>query len=104
VKQTIGALRAGGVQIVSEQIPVIPAAPRLGLGPEETNTNADNEERMQEAIKSVKLAVKKLRQEHDWDTLNTRQKIRLLQQETRAARGTAISSQTLYREWIKDLW
>lgn len=53
--------------------------------------------RMEESIRLVEEVVEILRGRTDWDTLNVRQKIRLLKEETLKIRGTAISSQTLYR-------
>lgn len=102
VQQTINALKAGGVSIPSQTVKTYSA--RSGEGAKLANERMTNEERIQEAIAVVQAAVKKLRKQHDWDSLSVKQKIKLLQDETRAAKGTAISSQTLYREWIRDLW
>lgn len=75
-----------------------------GGGSRAVNANRNNEERMDESIALVTAAVDALKKLYDWDSLGARAKIRLLQIETLNMRGAEISSQTLYQEWIKDIW
>jgi biotin operon repressor len=104
VQQTINALKAGSVSIPSQTVKTYSVRGGDGIGAARANEKRTNDERVDEAIAVVEAAVSKLCQVHDWDTLPVRQKIKLLQAETKTARGTAISTQTLYREWIRDLW
>lgn len=76
-----------------------------GQGNEATNEGRSNDERIEESIRAIEDAVIALKQKHpDWDSLGVREKIDLLKAETLKQRGAAISSQTLYREWCRDLW
>ena len=76
-----------------------------GEGNEATNEGRTNEERIEESMNAVADAVTALKRQHpDWDSLGVRRKIALLKEKTKEQRGTAISSQTLYREWCRDLW
>lgn len=113
VKQTKAALIAGGVKIEKQR--KYPERSRSNIiksfkpnqnskGPESTNEDRSNEERIEESIALVEQAVKNLSETTNWDSLNVRQKIKLLKEETLKIRGTTISSQTLYRPWVRDLW
>ena len=74
-------------------------------GNEATNEGRSNEQRIEESRKAVEDAVAALKETYsDWDSLGVRRKIGLLKEKTKEQRGTAISSQTLYREWCRDLW
>jgi hypothetical protein len=59
---------------------------------------------MEESISLVSSAVVILQQQHDWESLGARAKIKLLQAETLKVRGARVSSQTLYQPWIRELW
>jgi hypothetical protein len=102
IQQTVLALRAGGVSIQGglKQAKKTPT----GKGAGYINESVSNEERVEEIVAEVEKAVADLRTEHDWDTLGKRQRIALLKEKTFESRGVAISSQTLYREWVKALW
>lgn len=77
----------------------------VGHGPEATNENRSNDERADESIQVVQEAVAILRRQYaDWSNLSVRSRIKLLQTETLKSRGVKISSQTLYRPWVRGLW
>ncbi|NJM74752.1 MAG: hypothetical protein HC852_02015 [Acaryochloridaceae cyanobacterium RU_4_10] len=107
IQQTVLALRAGGVsaQLKAKQNGGKTQKKLLtGKGASYINENLSNEERVEEIVAVVEKAVAELRTEYDWDNLLVPQKIALLKEKTFESRGVAISSQTLYREWCKDLW
>jgi hypothetical protein len=108
IQQTVLALKAGGVSIqVKSQNGKVKLAQKktpTGKGAGYINESLSNEERVEEIVAEVEKAVADLRTEHDWDSLGKRQRIALLKEKTFESRGVAISSQTLYREWCKDLW
>jgi biotin operon repressor len=106
IQQTILALRAGGVSIQAKAKHNGNAQKKLptGKGAGYINETLSNEERVEEIVAVVEKAVVDLRTDYDWDALGKRQKIALLKEKTFESRGVAISSQTLYREWCKDLW
>lgn len=114
LKQTMQAMERGGLPVPSsrrrpqQRSKVGEKKPRSALrgqGSEEINEGRSNEERIEESIQAIEDAVVVLRAKHpDWDSLRVRKKIDLLKAETLKQRGAAISSQTLYREWCRDLW
>jgi len=73
-------------------------------GLSERNEDKSNEERRSESIVIVKEAVEALKIQHDWDSLKVRQKIELIKEQTLKNQGVSISSQTLYRSWVRSLW
>jgi len=73
-------------------------------GLSERNEDKSNEERRLESIVIVKEAVSALKIQHDWDSLKVRQKIQLIKEQTLKNQGVSISSQTLYRSWVRSLW
>ncbi len=74
------------------------------LPPRQCVSPRSNDERTEESIKAVEDAIKVLKSQYDWDTLNVPQKIKLMQEESLKKRGVTVSKQTLYRPWIRDLW
>ena len=68
------------------------------------NEARTNEQRMDESAKAVEAAVAKLATTIDYHSLSTREKIAQLKTEIKQARGVGISTQTLYRDWIKAIW
>jgi biotin operon repressor len=109
IRQTLVALRAGGVTIGPRKGDLSKATSKArisdrGLGAAYINEETSNEERMNEVARAVEEAVSILAQDQDWETLSKRQRIALIQEQTRKTRGVAISTQTLYRPWVKNLW
>jgi biotin operon repressor len=108
IQQTVQALRTGGVSIQAKsqngKAKLAQKKTPTGKGASYINETLSNEERVDEIIAVVEQAVVDLRTEYDWDSLGKRQRIALLKEKTFESRGVAISSQTLYREWVKDLW
>lgn len=116
LKQILRAMELGGLSLPESSTAYRPRrlsdSPRRdalsgvsGKGPEVANDGRSNEERMEESIRLVTQAVANLKAQHpDWRALGARARIRLLKQETLKIRNAAISTQTLYQEWIKPLW
>ena len=106
IQQTILALRSGGVSIRTKVKQNGKAQKKLptGKGAGYINESLSNEERVEEIVAVVEKAVAELRAECDWDSLLVPIKIALLKEKTFESRGVAISSQTLYREWVRGLW
>ena len=113
LKQIMQAMERGGLSVVVSEgrrrrrrSSAQPSPSALkGKGNEVTNEGRSNDARVKESIKVVTDAIAVLRQEHpDWDDFGTRKKIDFLRQETLKCRGAAISSQTLYRDWVRPLW
>lgn len=73
-------------------------------GVEVTNPQRTNEDRAAESTEIVAIAVENLKQQGGWDRLNVRGKIAAIKAETKKLRGAAVSTQTLYREHVKDIW
>jgi hypothetical protein len=74
-------------------------------GAEFANADRSNDARAEEVSQAIKDAVAKLRQQYShWYDLPTRKRIELLQTQTRTDTGFGVSSQTLYRDWNRDLW
>jgi len=89
--------------VARAKLPPLPSA-APGEGQEATNADRSNDERIQQTIDDVTAAVEKLRKLDDWESLGVRQRITLIQNETLPTRKAKISSQTLYRPWVRDLW
>lgn len=89
--------------VARAKLPPLPSA-APGEGQEATNADRSNDERIQQTIDDVSAAVEKLRKLDDWESLGVRQRITLIQNETLPTRKAKISSQTLYRPWVRDLW
>lgn len=89
-------------QAIRKKLPI--SDPARGEGAEATNADRSNEERQEESIRDVEAAVARLQQEHDWESLSIRSRIKLLQAETLKTRGAKISTQTLYQPWVRPLW
>jgi hypothetical protein len=108
VQQTVLALKAGGVSIHAKnqncKAKLAQKKTSTGKGAGYINESLSNEERVEEIVAEVEKAVADLRAKHSWDNLSKRNKITLLKQKTLESRGVAISTQTLYRDWVKDLW
>jgi biotin operon repressor len=109
IRQTMMALRAGGIDIGSHKGEQAKATSKAstserGLGAAYINEETSNEDRMDEAARAVEEAVSILAQDQNWETLSKRKRITLIQEQTRKTRGVAISTQTLYRPWVKNLW
>jgi hypothetical protein len=74
-------------------------------GAEFANADRTNDERAIEVSQAIKDAVAKLLNQYPhWFDLPTRTRIELLQAQTRTDRGFGVSSQTLYRDWNRELW
>jgi hypothetical protein len=74
-------------------------------GAELANADRTNDERADEVSQAITEAVRKLRVQYpDWLDLPTRRRIDLLKSQTKEDRGFAVSNQTLYRDWNRDLW
>jgi len=96
----------------AKPLPPQPAQPRRSMPvPEPTggaariNQATSNDARAAEAIAVVTEAVQAIQRERkDWATLTVRQKIDLIRATTKQIRGTAVGQQTLYRDWIIEIW
>ncbi len=89
--------------VARAKLPPLPSS-APGEGQEATNADRSNDERIQETIDDVSAAVAVLQKLDNWDSLGARARIKLIQDQARSARKAKISSQTLYRPWVRDLW
>ena len=99
-------------QAVSSQKPPVPnlqpkqeksAEAKRGKG--EFLEAKTNEERISESIQLVSEAVAELQAQNRWNkSLTKRDRIKLIQEFTRAKYNRTISTGTLYRDWCKPIW
>lgn len=68
------------------------------------NAEKNNDDRREEAIEFINDIVSVLKREQDWDSLKIKQRMKLIQAKAKELRGVSVSSQTLYREWMKPIW
>ena len=85
--------------------PPLPSVKEASDGAALVNESRSNEERMEHSVKAVQEAVDHLSSTLEgWQSLGKRQKIELLKTEIKRSRGVGISTQTLYRDWIRAIW